>query len=127
MFSQTNQMLSARSNQTPMSYFPREKVHHNTGLMRDIFQTEEHIVEGFWVQGEFASFLTLDEQNQLYLEMYGFDTENIFSICDKILLGDLSKSYQLQAAINSNRDLIAVVFMDEVSAFYAYDVLERKN
>ena len=88
-----NQMSSARSAQTPMNYFSSQKVHHNTGLSRDIFQTEDQIIEGFWMQGEVASFLTLDEQKQLYLELFGFDTEEIFSICNKIHLGDLSKSY----------------------------------
>lgn len=52
--------LSHRSEQQE-SYRKRE--YQNTGLMKDSSQTQEFILEGFWMQGEFVCFLTLDPTN----------------------------------------------------------------
>jgi hypothetical protein len=57
--------------------------------MKESSQTQEFIVEGFWMQGEFICFLTLDNLNHLYLEMYGFETESIFPLGEKMELGDI--------------------------------------
>ncbi|MFO0116762.1 MAG: hypothetical protein ACK521_03845 [bacterium] len=78
--------MSQRDEQE-LSY--RKKVYQNTGLMKESSQTQEFILEGFWMQGEFICFLTLDNLNHLYLEMYGFETESIFPLGEKMELGDI--------------------------------------
>jgi hypothetical protein len=86
--------------------------------MKESYQTNEFIVEGFWMQGEFVCFLTYDSVNHLYLEMYGFETESIYSLGDKFEIGDISSYESLKLTISDNREFIAVIFYNSVSKFY---------
>jgi hypothetical protein len=104
--------LSHRSEQQE-SY--RKKEYQNTGLMKESSQTQEFILEGFWMQGEFVSFLTLDPANHLYLELYGFETESIFPLGSKVELSDIRNFENVKLAISDNREFIAIVFYSNVS------------
>jgi hypothetical protein len=86
--------------------------------MKESNQTNEFIVEGFWMQGEFVCFLTYDSVNHLYLEMYGFETESIYPLGDKFEIGDISSYESLKLTISDNREFIAVVFYNSVSKFF---------
>ena len=83
--------------------------------MKESCQTQEFIVEGFWMQGEFVCFLTLDPANHLFLELYGFETESIFPLGNKVELSDIGSFENLKLAISDNREFIAIIFYSSVS------------
>ena len=61
-----------------------------TGLMNGSATATEHIACGFWMQGDFVVFLTIDEANFIYIETYVFENEEITPIVEKIFLCDSS-------------------------------------
>lgn len=67
------------------------------------------------MQGEFVCFLTLDPANHLYLELYGFETESIFALGNKVELSDVKSFENVKLAISDNREFIAIVFYSNVS------------
>ena len=48
----------------------KKKEYNNTGLLKQSEISEGFIFSGFWMQGDFVVFLTLDEANHLYIETY---------------------------------------------------------
>jgi hypothetical protein len=83
--------------------------------MRGSSQTQEFIVEGFWMKGEFTCFLTLDESNKVYIELFGFETDGVYTLADKIFLCDFSSYENLKTVISDNREFISLLFYSNVS------------
>ena len=68
-----------------------EVVHKKfSGLIAQTGNTANFIINGFWMQGEFVVYLTIDEANYIYIETYFFDSESIEPICEKVFLCDKS-------------------------------------
>jgi hypothetical protein len=61
-----------------------------SGLIAQTGNTTNFIVNGFWMQGDFVVYLTIDEANYVYIETYFFDSESIEPICEKVFLCDKS-------------------------------------
>lgn len=65
-----------------------EEIGAKTGLIKASNQTVNFIADGFWMQGEFTCFLTLDETNKVFIELYSFEESTIEPICDPFFLVD---------------------------------------
>lgn len=95
--------------------------------MTQASQTQEFIYEGFWMQGEFVCFMTLDESNKVFIELFGFDTEDIYSLCDKVEVGDLSHFEIIKTVVSENREFIVVLFYSNVSLLWLSLLFIRSN
>jgi hypothetical protein len=51
----------------------------------------------------------------MFLELFGFNQEGIHSLCDPIDVGNISHFAKLKTAISDNRELISLIFFNDVS------------
>jgi len=61
------------------------------------------------MQGEFATFLTVDEANFVYIETYKYNSDSIGPVCDKVFLCDKSKFEKVECRLDPNRLMISVL------------------
>jgi hypothetical protein len=85
-----------------------------TGLLKESSSTQETILEVFWMNMEFLVCITLDEQNQVYIETFAFGDE-IQPICDKIPLCDLGSFESVECKTDPKRQLISFFMFNTVS------------
>jgi hypothetical protein len=98
--------------------------------MQASIQSRNFIAEGFWMQGEFTAFLTLDETNRVYIELYTFETEEISLMCEPFFLVDSTPYEHMEAIVSSSRQMIAVVLYNKeptkVAQFKSFIIDFRK-
>ena len=66
------------------------------------------------MQGNYTAFLTIDNHNHIYIELYSFD-EEIELLCDKVFVCDLSNHENLEIKVSPGRDMIALFLFNNVS------------
>ena len=71
--------------------------------MKADFQTVNFISDGYWMQGEFTVFLTLDETNKIFIEMYSFDENKIEPIVPPFQLADTAHHEHLEVCCSASR------------------------
>ena len=79
------------------------------GLMQRQARTQDHILEGFWMQGHFVVFLTTDDAKYIYLEVFDFDNDDVKSICERVFLCDSNRFDRIEIKLNATREFIAVM------------------
>ncbi len=83
-----------------------------SGLHKGQTRTQGHILKGFWINGGFAVFLTLDNAKYIYIEVYDFDGE-IKPVCERVFLCN-SNFYDIdKIKLNSTRDIIALILCNK--------------
>ena len=45
------------------------------------------------MQGDYTVFLTIDEDNKIWIETFEFETESITQICEKVFLCDFNHEH----------------------------------
>jgi hypothetical protein len=81
-----------------------------SGLVQESCNTENYIIDGFWMQGGFAVLFTIDDTNLVHLETFQFDDEQKLSpVCEKIFLCNKSKFVKIQTTISFDRHMICVL------------------
>jgi len=95
-----------------------------TGLMKQKYETEGYIEQAYWMQGEYSVFVTMDEANYLYVEVFSFE-DAIERICDRVFICDASQHEHLEVAVNPTREIIALVLFNNVSPFLGHHILFR--
>jgi hypothetical protein len=64
-----------------------DQTHRGTGLLKSTGNTTHFISSGFWMQGDFCAFLTVDENNKVFLELLVFD-QSISQLAEPVLIAD---------------------------------------
>jgi hypothetical protein len=93
----------------------KEIIRTFSGLISRSSRTQDHILEGFWMQGNFVVFLTIDDAMYIYLEVYEFGADKIKPICERVFLCDSNRFDRTEIKLNLTRDLIAVILYNVVS------------
>jgi hypothetical protein len=82
------------------------------------------------MQGEFTAFITLDESNKAFIEMYSFEENSIEPICPPFQLADTSHYEHLEVCCSSSRQILAVLLYNpqpsDVPQFRAFIVDFRR-
>ena len=52
--------------------------------MKESGETEDFIINGFWIQNEYCVFITINKENVISLEIFDFKDNEIVAICDKV-------------------------------------------
>ena len=63
--------ISENPEETSVKKEPNEN--EFTGLIKQKFRTDGYIEAGFWMQGEYAAFISKDEANYIYVEVFNFE------------------------------------------------------
>jgi hypothetical protein len=66
------------------------------------------------MQGNYTAFLSIDNQNHIYIELYSFD-EEIELLCDKVFVCDSSNHENFEIKVSPGRDMIAFFLYNNVS------------
>jgi len=82
------------------------------------------------MQGEFTAFLTLDETNRVYIELYTFEHAEITLLCEPFFLVDSAPYEHMETIVSSSRQMIAVILYNKeaskVTQFKSFIIDFRK-
>lgn len=88
----------------------------DTNIMDDVGNTHFPIIDGFWIQGDFLAFLTLDViKNDIYIECFQFINKAIKSkfrqkLCPR------KKYDSWTCVVDENRRLLSFIMYEYVSS-----------